>query len=97
MPDEIRVLVTGGSGFVAGHLIVQLLDAGYLVRTTVRNLAREKDIRHTLAGAGADLDRLEVVAADLNSDDGWTDGMRSCRIRSARGITVPAAPAGERG
>ena len=35
------VLVTGGSGFIASHAILQLLGAGYQVRTTVRNLSRE--------------------------------------------------------
>jgi dihydroflavonol-4-reductase len=32
------VLVTGGSGFVGSHVILQLLNAGYIVRTTVRSL-----------------------------------------------------------
>ena len=79
MPDRVWVLVTGGTGFVAGHLIVQLLDAGYLVRTTIRNINREKDIRATVDRAGADLDRLDVVAADLNSNDGWAEAVRGCR------------------
>ncbi len=35
-----RVLVTGGSGFVGAHCIMQLLDAGYRVRMTVRALTR---------------------------------------------------------
>src|SRR5207344_1221456 len=51
MSDEV-VLVTGGSGFVAVHCIAQLLDAGYQVRTTVRSLARETDVRGMLATAG---------------------------------------------
>ena len=44
MRDE-WVLVTGGSGFIASHCMLQLLDAGYRVRTTVRSLAREADVR----------------------------------------------------
>jgi nucleoside-diphosphate-sugar epimerase len=44
-----KVLVTGGSGFVGAHLIVQLLDAGHQVRTTVRNLNREKAVEENLA------------------------------------------------
>ena len=35
------VLVTGGSGFIGSHCILQLLSAGHRVRTTVRNLKRE--------------------------------------------------------
>ena len=48
------VLVTGGSGFVGSHVILQLLHAGYDVRTTVRSLAREAGVRAMLNGAGAD-------------------------------------------
>lgn len=80
MPEPSRVLVTGGSGFVAGHLIHRLLADGYLVRATVRNLNREKQLRGTLARVGADLDRLDVVAADLTSDDGWAEAMSGCQF-----------------
>lgn len=67
-----RVLVTGGSGFIAGHCILQLLDAGYDVRTTIRSLSREPDVRAALRDAGMTADdRLEFVAADLLSDSGW--------------------------
>ncbi|WP_144710391.1 NAD-dependent epimerase/dehydratase family protein [Curtobacterium pusillum] len=66
------VLVTGGSGFIAGHCILQLLAAGRRVRTTVRSQARGADVRAVLASAGAErLDLLEFVTADLTSDDGW--------------------------
>ena len=51
--SEDLVLVTGGSGFVATHCIDQLLRAGYKVRTTVRSLAREPDVRATLTSIGA--------------------------------------------
>ncbi|AQT80517.1 epimerase [Mycolicibacterium litorale] len=77
MPDT-RVLVTGGSGFVAGHLILRLLADGYRVRTTVRNLNRENRLRETLGAAGADTAGLEVVAADLTADDGWAQAVAGC-------------------
>ena len=48
------VLVTGGSGFVGSHVIVQLLNAGYDVRTTVRSLKREPEVRAMLERAGVE-------------------------------------------
>ncbi|HMH58583.1 MAG TPA: aldehyde reductase [Galbitalea sp.] len=66
------VLVTGGSGFVGAHCILQLLDAGYRVRTTVRSLGREADVRSMLkVGRAEPGGELEFSAADLLSDDGW--------------------------
>ncbi len=66
------VLVTGGSGFVGSHTILQLLAQGHTVRTTVRNLARESEVRAMLAEGGAEPgERLTFHAADLESDAGW--------------------------
>jgi nucleoside-diphosphate-sugar epimerase len=88
------VLVTGGSGFVAGHCIRQLLDAGYRVRTTVRSLAREASVRATLKSAGADPGAMLAFAvADLMSDAGWADAATGCdfvlHVASPFPLTVP--------
>lgn len=73
------VLVTGGSGFVGTHCIVQLIQAGYRVRTTVRSLAREADVRAMLKTGGVEPgDALEFVAADLTSDAGWPEAVTGC-------------------
>ena len=78
------VLVTGGSGFIASHCILQLLAAGHTVRTTVRSLKRESDVRATLARGGAkpdaaqSRDRLSFFAADLESDAGWPEAVAGC-------------------
>jgi nucleoside-diphosphate-sugar epimerase len=78
MTDE-QVLVTGGSGFIAAHCILQLLDRGYRVRTTVRSLDREPSVRTTLKSAGSDPgDRLAFTAADLMSDQGWPEAAAGC-------------------
>ncbi|MBO0791881.1 MAG: aldehyde reductase, partial [Ktedonobacteraceae bacterium] len=70
------VLVTGGSGFLGAHTIVQLLKAGYTVRTTVRSPQREDDVR-ALIRAGGILDdrRLSFAVTDLMRDDGWQQAM----------------------
>ena len=88
------VLVTGGSGFIASHTILQLLAAGYQVRTTVRNLSREGDVRAMLKNGGCDqASRLSFVAADLMSDAGWPAAVAGCEyvlhIASPFPSTVP--------
>lgn len=72
------VLVTGGSGFIAGHTLLQLLAAGHDVRTTVRRLAQADAVKATLADAGADPRHLAFFAADLERDDGWADAITGC-------------------
>lgn len=72
------ILVTGGSGFVGSHVILQLLAAGHDVRTTVRSLARAPQVRATLEKAGADTTRLSFVAADLEKDEGWAEAVAGC-------------------
>jgi len=72
------VLVTGGSGFLGGWCLVELLQRGYEVRTTVRDMSREPEVRARTESALAAGDRLTVLAADLGSDDGWDEAVRGC-------------------
>lgn len=69
-----RVLVTGGSGFIAGHCIKQLIQQNYLVRTSVRSLQRADAVRAVLGGG----ETLSFVAADLMSDAGWAEAVDGC-------------------
>ena len=72
------VLVTGGSGYLGGWCIAELLERGYDVRTTVRDLAREQRVRDSVASQIHPGERLTVLAADLTSDDGWADAVAGC-------------------
>ncbi len=73
------VLVTGGSGFIGAHCIVRLLAEGYRVRTTVRSLTREADVRAMLKAGGVEPgNTISFVAADLMSDSGWPEAVSGC-------------------
>ena len=69
------VLVTGGSGHVGSHVIKQLLDEGFRVRTTVRSPGRADEVR---AMMGPHAGRLEFAQADLNDDVGWAHAVDGC-------------------
>lgn len=73
------VLVTGGTGFIAQYCILALLNQGYQVRTTVRSLTREMEVRKQLKQGGAEPgDRLSFVVADLGADSGWAEAASGC-------------------
>jgi nucleoside-diphosphate-sugar epimerase len=73
------VLVTGGSGFIGVHCILQLLETGYRVRTTVRSLSREADVRKMLKTGGVEAgEALSFFAADLNAEAGWQEAVSGC-------------------
>jgi dihydroflavonol-4-reductase len=69
------VLVSGGSGYIAGFTIKQLLGEGWTVHATVRNLAREAKLRPLLGGSP---ETLKFFAADLTADAGWAEAMAGC-------------------
>jgi nucleoside-diphosphate-sugar epimerase len=91
------VLVTGGSGFIGVHCILQLLQAGYRVRTTVRSLEREPDVRSMLRVGGVEPDdALSFAVANLTSDEGWPQAAGRLRLRPACCFAVSAEGSKER-
>ena len=75
--NNALVLVTGVSGFIAKHCAVELLNAGYRVRGTIRSLGRAAQVEDTLA-RHADASRLEFAETDLESDAGWNEALAGC-------------------
>jgi dihydroflavonol-4-reductase len=85
-----HVLVSGGSGYIAGFLIRQLVAEGWIVHATVRSLAREAAVRELLAVGEANRRRLKFFAADLNADDGWDKAMAGCGFVAHLASPLPA-------
>lgn len=81
-----RVFVSGGSGYIAGYLIRQLVAEGWMVQTTLRDPAREAEVRRLLA---VDDSRLRFFAADLTADAGWVEAMAGCSHAAHVASPVP--------
>ena len=87
------VLVTGGTGFVGRWAIARLIRRGYLVRATVRDLARESELRGAVATQKETGKYLTAVAADLTADAGWDEAVAGCAY--VLHIASPLGSAGE--
>lgn len=77
------ILVTGATGYIAKHLVLQLLEAGYTVKGSARSISREGELRDALEPRLSDpaaLDRLSVVALDLSKDEGWDAAMEGVDV-----------------
>jgi dihydroflavonol-4-reductase len=90
------VLVTGGSGYIGGWCVAGLLQQGYVVRTTVRDLARAEPVRATIAKVVDPGNRLSFHAANLMSDEGWDAATEGCdyvlHVASPLGVAEPKDP-----
>ena len=71
-----KILVTGATGFIASHLILQLLDRGYEVRGTARSTEKAGRLNEILSDSAGRKVEIEIVAADLGSDEGWGEAVK---------------------
>ena len=94
MSSNKLVLVTGGSGFVAAHCIIALLQQDYRVRTSLRTLKRSAEVRDMLKAGGAteaQAESVETVVLDLWTDDGWMEACQGCSYVLHIASPFPAA------
>ena len=85
-----RVLVTGASGFVAQHVILQLLAKGYTVRGTLRSMKRADEVRKVLSAFDPRAQDIDFVEADLSSDAGWAEAVKDCTYVQHVASPIPA-------
>jgi nucleoside-diphosphate-sugar epimerase len=79
MENSATVLVTGGTGFVGSHCILQLLQKGYRVKTTLRTLNRKDEIINMLKNGGiTTFNNLAFIETDLTKDDNWNEAVKGC-------------------
>jgi nucleoside-diphosphate-sugar epimerase len=96
MSDGGTVLVTGGSGYIGGWCAIGLLQQGYNVRATIRDLSREAVVRANLAKVVDPGNRLSFYAANLTEDAGWDAAVEACdyvlHVASPLGVAEPKDP-----
>ncbi|MFT7687491.1 MAG: dihydroflavonol-4-reductase [Candidatus Azotimanducaceae bacterium] len=78
MSQKDKILVTGASGFIAGHIIIDLLKQGYQVRGTIRDLVKVDKLRAMFALHTDKADSIEFVAATLTDADCWAAAVEGC-------------------
>ena len=100
MTEARTVLVTGATGFIAKHIVLELLRKGYRVIGSLRSDSRRDEVRAAIRphlDPAEDLDRrLAFVTLDLDSDDGWLDAMSGVDVLDAHGVAPSHGPAAGR-
>lgn len=80
MENAELVLVTGGTGAVGAHCILQLLQKGYNVRATLRFLSKKNEVIEMLKTSGIALgENLSFIETDLMTDANWDQAMKGCK------------------
>ena len=77
MENNEKVLVTGASGYIALHCISELLDSGFKVKGSLRDLKRKDQVINSLKKDNS-INNLEFCYLDLLSDDGWDEASSDC-------------------
>ena len=73
-----NILVTGGTSYIGKHVIAQLIEKGYHVRTSIRDKSKSAEIKSDIEKHLGKEINLEFFEADLLHDDGWNDAVKGC-------------------
>jgi len=75
-----NIFISGASGFIGTHIVIEGLKRGYTITGTTRSMHKEGVLREIVsAHLGEEaLSRLIIYYCDLNSPDGWADAMKGC-------------------
>ena len=73
-----NILVTGGTSYIGKHVIAQLIEKDYSVRTTVRDKSKSVEIKSDIEKHLGKEVSLDVHLADLLKDDGWDEAIKGC-------------------
>src|ERR1700693_1014557 len=80
MENSETVLVTGGTGYVGSHCVLQLLQKGYNVKTTLRSMKRKNEVIEMLKTGGiTSFDNLAFIETDLTKDTNWDEAVKGCK------------------
>jgi dihydroflavonol-4-reductase len=94
--DKGVALVTGGSGYIGGWCVISLLQQGYTVRATIRDLGRAEEVQRSIGSVVDPAGRLSFHAADLTSDTGWDAAAEGAEyvlhVASPLGVPEPKDP-----
>jgi dihydroflavonol-4-reductase len=80
MTETQKILLTGITGFLGSHIAIQLLDKGYEVRGTLRDITRAESMRTIIAAHAKHIDKLSFFAADLTDAPVWDDATRGMNL-----------------
>ncbi len=80
MGNSEIVLVTGGTGYVGSHCVLQLLQKGYNVKTTLRSMKRKNEVIEMLKTGGiTSFANLVFIETDLTKDANWDEAVKGCK------------------
>ncbi len=74
-----KVFVSGGTGYIAQHCIVELIKNDFSVKTSIRTPSRKQEVIDSISKVVDCKNKLEICLLDLLVDEGWDDAIKGCK------------------